>query len=211
MSKQEKKPINLGLIGAFVAITIAVLALAMAGQVMTTMLTTDDVILIIKNNPQLFPTTEPYDPTDIMTALGQLEVKVNDNRAEYTREIVQVKKDLQKAQIGTGDPEREGLNVQRGTGTSPILTITLEATEYIKGEIIFIEGTGNPGQPITATMCLPTEEFKICPKRTVHGQIDKRGTYTMGFSTTFDDPLGIWNLFVKSDGETSETLSFILK
>ena len=155
--------------------------------------------------------TEPYDNDVNSQAHIHLNARLDDQRAEYTREIVAVKKDLQNAQIGTGDAQKDKLDEQRGSGTSPSLTIALASTEYLKGEIIFIEGTANPGQPITATICLPVQDFEICHKRTVHGQVDKRGTYTMGFATDFDDPLGIWNVYVKSDGQTSETLSFILK
>jgi len=196
--------INYGLITGFVAIVIAVTALGIAGQ---TMLNTDLATDLAHSHPggQLTH-TEPFDDTDLMQVIADLELELIDQRIEYTKEIVQVKKDLQKAQIGTGDPERDELDVQRGTGTSPKITITLDSSEFIRGEIIWISGTGEPLQQIQATITDPNLN-----KRFPNASIDRNGSFKIAYTTDFDSLIGTYTVYVKSQGENSQTLSFSLK
>jgi len=149
---------------------------------------------------------EPFDDSDILKVLMTIESDMVDQRAEYTREIVQVKKDLQNAQIGTGDAQKDKLDEQSGTGTSPVLTINLDAKEFIRGEIIWISGTGEPLQPIQATIT-----DADLNKRYPNASVDKIGNFKLAYTTDFDSPIGTYTVFVKSSGDRSQTLSFVLK
>ncbi len=149
---------------------------------------------------------EPFDNTENLQALTNLELKVDSQREEYTREIVITRKILQDAQIGTGDPQKDKLDEQSGTGTSPILTIHLDSKEFIQGEIIWISGTGEPLQPIQATITDANLN-----KRYPNASVDKNGSYKVAYTTDFDSPKGTYTVFVKSSGDTSQTLSFTLK
>ena len=149
---------------------------------------------------------EPFDDSDILQSLANIDNTLIDQRAEYTREIVQVKKDLSLAQIGTGDQQKDKLKEQTGTGTSPKITIHLDSNEYIRGEIIWISGTADPLQPVQATVKDPN--FKT---RTPNASADSRGLFKVALTTNFDSILGTYTVFVRSQGEVSQTLSFVLK
>ncbi len=149
---------------------------------------------------------EPFDASDILIALGRIDTDLMEQREEYTREIVMTRKILQDAQIGTGDDARDKLDEQSGTGTSPILTIHLDSKEFIRGEIIWISGTGEPLQPIQATIT-----DSDLQKRYPNASVDKIGNFKIAYTTDFESPLGTYTVFVKSSGETSQTLSFNLK
>lgn len=149
---------------------------------------------------------EPFDNAENLQALTNLEAKIDEQRLEYTREIVAVKLDLANAQIGTGDAQRDSLDEQTGSGTSPKLSIHLDSNEFIKGEIIWISGTADPLLPIQATITDPNGN-----KRYPNASVDKNGSYKLAYTTDFDSLLGQYKVFVKSQGESSQTLSFILK
>jgi len=151
------------------------------------------------------PHTQPFDNTENLQALTNLELKIDDQRAEYTREIVQVKRDLQNAQIGTGDQARDDLNQQSGTGTTPKLTIHLDSNEFIRGEIIWISGTSEPLKSVESTITDPNLR-----QTSPTANADQRGNFKIGFATEFDDPLGTYTVYVRSQGERSQTLSFVL-
>ncbi len=149
---------------------------------------------------------EPFDDSDILKVLMTLESDLVDQRAEYTREIVMTRKILQDAQIGTGDQARDKLDEQSGKGSSPALTIHLDASEFIKGEIIWISGTGEPLQPIQATITDANLN-----KRYPNASVDKIGNFKVAYTTDFESPVGTYTVFVKSSGETSQILSFIVR
>jgi len=158
------------------------------------------------NSHPIPPPPIPFDDSDILQALTDFELSLIDQRNEYTREIVQTRKLLQDAQIGTGDSQKDKLNEQTGTGTSPKLTIHLDSNEYIRGEIIWISGTSDPSTPVEATVTNPN-----LGKRYPNASTDIRGDFKIGVFTDFDSPLGTYTVFVRSQGEISQTLSFNLK
>ena len=152
------------------------------------------------------PHTEAFDDSDVLKAITQLETKVDEQRAEYTREIVQTRKLLQDAQIGTGDKERDELDEQTGSGTSPRLTIHLDSNEFLRGEIIWISRTADPLKQVEATITDPN-----LSKRHPNASIDRNGSFKIGYTTDFESALGTYTVYVRSQGEISQTLSFVLK
>ena len=152
------------------------------------------------------PHTEAFDDTEILQALTNIDLKFIDQRNEYTREIVQTRKLLDNAQIGTGDAQKDKLDEQTGSGTTPKLTIHLDSKEFIRGEIIWISGTAAPLNPVEATIT-----DAILNKRYPTANADKQGNYKIAYTTNFDSPYGTYTLFVKSQGDSSQILSFVLK
>ncbi len=149
---------------------------------------------------------EPFDDSDILQELVSIELKFIDQRNEYTREIVQTRKLLENAQIGTGDQQKDKLDEQSGSGTTPKLTIHLDSKEFIRGEIIWISGTAEPLKPLEAIIT-----DAILNKRYPTANADKQGNYKIAYTTNFDSPFGTYTVFVKSQGESSQILSFVLK
>ncbi len=152
------------------------------------------------------PHTEAFDDTEILQALVNIDLKFIDQRNEYTREIVQTRKLLDNAQIGTGDQQKDKLDEQSGSGTTPKLTIHLDSKEFIRGEIIWISGTAEPSTPVEAVVT-----DAILNKRYPTANADQNGNYKIAYTTNFDSPYGSYTLFVKSQGDSSQILSFVLK
>ncbi len=150
--------------------------------------------------------TAPFDDSDILQALVNIDLKFIDQRNEYTREIVQTRKLLENAQVGTGDSQKDKLDEQTGSGTTPKLTIHLDSNEFIRGEIIWISGTAEPLLPVEATIT-----DAILNKRYPTANADKQGNYKIAYTTNFDSPFGTYTVYVKSQGDSSQILSFVLK
>jgi len=201
------KGINYGLIVAFVGIIGSALAIGLAGNTMLNLNELETQVEANKANA-ISALTRPdseFDDTDILQALANIELEQIDQRNEYTREIVQTRKLLQDAQIGTGDSQLDKLDEQSGTGTSPKLTIHLDSSEFIRGEIIWVSGTSDPKVNVEATVTDPK-----LSKRSPNGQSDQRGEWKIAIITKFDSPLGTYTVYVRSQGELSQTLSFVL-
>ncbi len=129
-------------------------------------------------------------------------------------EIIKNKKLLQLAQLGTGDTDIEKLKEQ-GTKGDFGITIHLDSDVFLRGEIVWISGTSEPGKPVTAVIRHPNiDRIDISERAYITeptANADQQGNFKIGFATKFDSRLGEFTLYVKSQGKTSNELSFTLK
>ena len=139
-----------------------------------------------------------------------LEMQATDQL--HQDEIIKNKKALGLAKMGAGDPDIE--EDQDTTGDFGI-TIHLDSDVFLRGEIVWISGTAEPGKPVTAVVRHPNID-QVSITETPYfteptANADQQGNYKIGFATKFDSRLGEFTLYVKSQGKTSNELSFTLK
>jgi len=144
--------------------------------------------------------------------LNKTLLEVQATQQLHQDEIIKNKKALQLAKMGAGDPEiEEGQDTQGDFG----ITIHLDSDVFLRGEIVWISGTAEPSQPVEAVIRHP----KINPidnSETAYftgptANADQQGNYKIGFATKFDQRLGEFTIYVKSQGKTSNELTFTLK
>lgn len=127
------------------------------------------------------------------------EVKLNFD------EITKTKRDIKnKFPQGANVPD-EG---QTTGATTPFLTLTMDKTEFLAGEIIQFRGMAIPTHSIQITLKLPDrtlEPIVISKTDIVDGQ------YTAEFQTKFDSPKGTWTAYARQLGDQTNTISFILE
>jgi len=216
----EKLPLYVGII----AIVIGLLAIGVAGQTM----------MVLSNSPAGHGHEKPVaSEEDVDWLLEGAVNSINNDVVFETRtqglmanvtilqetlqlhqdEIVKNKKLLQNAQIGTGDEQKDKLDEQSTTGDFGI-TINLAAKTFFRGDIIWVSGTSEALKPIEAIVLHPKiDPVDIMEKSYYTGptaNADKNGNYNLGFATDFDSRIGLYEVYVKSQGKTSDKLTFEL-
>ena len=218
---------------SIVAIAISVVAIAVAGFSIVTQETTDTSDFVLVSDQKEFVTTvtdlldgiqEPcyQDPdciqyfarkfvtesqvnlviNDIVSVQDQHQIEIITNRDNF--------KDNHPFDFEPedfDDPPIEGEQISPLVGVGHQITIELEKTEWLKGELVSISGNARVAQgQVQLTITQPDGDV-----RSLNAIVTDEGKYQIFFGTDFKlSPLGEYTVFVQQRNSTSETISFIL-
>jgi len=93
------------------------------------------------------------------------------------------------------------------TPFAPVLTLTIQKTEYGLGQTLIFSGSGVPG----TTAILNVIKAGGCGQNDVcsdWAKIDNNGSYRIEFPTEFNDTPGTWRAYVRVGDLRSETVTF---
>lgn len=139
-----------------------------------------------------------------LTAELRNETKaLRDYDQTITQNIASINKRLANTPTGSDkDPQDESPS---GAGSIPSLTISLTADKFHRGEIVWINGSTGPRDRVESSILDPTGRI-----HTPTQNADKNGQFTIAWFNDLNDPLGFYKVFVESNNQKSEVLSFEL-
>lgn len=149
--------------------------------------TDENMILILKSTD--------YD-------ISELTNKTNDKFVIFQNEIVKIKNDIRNKFPQASSVEKEE---QKTIATTPFLTLKMDQTEFLLGELITFTGIASPNYPIMITIKLADRTLESVP---VSKTSIINGEYFAEFQTSFDDPIGAWQVYARQLGDQTKTLTF---
>ena len=117
-------------------------------------------------------------------------------------EIVKIKNDIRNKFPQASSVEKEE---QETIASTPFLTLKMDQTEFLLGEIITFRGNASPNYPIMITIKLPDRTLESVP---VSKTAIINGEYSGEFQTSFDDPKGTWQVYARQLGDQTKTITF---
>ena len=137
--------------------------------------------------------------------LNKTKDNIEEKFSTFQNEIVSIKKDIKSKFPQASDVEEEE---QTSIGTTPFLTLKMDQTEFLLGEVIVFHGIASPTHPVLITLKLPdrTLESIAVSKTTIIN-----GEYTVEFQTKFDSPKGTWQVYARQLSDQTKTLTFIVE
>jgi len=120
----------------------------------------------------------------------------------FQNEIVKIKNDIRNKFPQASTVEQEEQTVISET---PFLTLTIEKTEWLLGDILVFTGAAHPSDLVSITIKLPDRTLlqgTALPSDIVNGM------YRIEIATSFDHSPGTWVVFAKQAREQSNTITF---
>jgi len=217
---------------SFAAIAISVAALAIAGiSIATPQADTSDFVL--KSEQKEFVTTvtglldgmqEPcYQDPDCVQFFArkfvtedQVNLVINDIVSVQDQHQIEIVKNRDQIKDNHPvdfvpeefeDPPVEGVQITPLVGVGHQITVNLEKSEWLKGELVSISGAARVAQgQVLLTITQPDGDV-----RNLNAIVTDDGKYQIYFGTDFKlSPIGEYTVFVQQRNSTSETISFIL-
>jgi len=138
----------------------------------------------------------------LKTELQLFQNQTDDTFTVFQNEIVKIKNDIRN-KFPQGSPvEKEE---QETIATTPFLTLKMDQTEFLLGEIITFTGIASPNYPIMITIKLADRTLESVP---VSKTDIINGEYSVEFQTSFDDPIGTWQVYARQLGDQTKTITF---
>ena len=130
------------------------------------------------------------------------QTETNERFSTFQNEIVAIKKDIKNK-----FPQASTVETQKQTsiGTTPFLTLKMDQTEFLLGEIIQFHGNASPTHAVIITIKLPDrmlESVAVSKSNIINGE------YTAEFQTRFDDAKGTWQVYARQLDDQTKTLTF---
>jgi len=120
----------------------------------------------------------------------------------FQNEIVKIKNDIRNKFPQAANVEEEE---QTAISETPFLTLTIEKTEWLLGDILVFTGAAHPSDLVSITIKLP--DRTLLQGTALPGDI-VNGMYRIEIATHFDHAPGTWTVFAKQGREQSTTLIF---
>ena len=139
---------------------------------------------------------------------GELNKTKNDIETKFDtfqNEIVKIKIDIKNKFPQASDVETQE---QTSTSSTPFLTLTMDQTEFLVGEVITFRGMATPTQAVIITLKLPDRTLEAIG---VSKEAIINGEYTAEFQTKFDSPLGTWQVYARQLDDQTKTLTFTVE
>ena len=134
--------------------------------------------------------------------LNQTNDDIEANFITFQNEIVKIKKDIKSKFPQASEVEQQE---QTSISTTPFLTLKMDQTEFLVGEVIVFHGIASPTHPVIITVKLPDrtlESVAVSKTAIINGE------YTAEFQTQFDSPKGTWQVYARQLSDQTKTLTF---
>lgn len=138
------------------------------------------------NNTDLIGELEDYDQI-ITTQIGNIRLDIKN-----------------KFPMGSSIPDQGSTS---GSST-PFLTLTMDKTEFVLGNVVIFTGTANLNDPVFLTLKLPDrslDSLAISKAQLIDG------TFSANFTLRLDDPIGTWQVYARQVSEQTKTITFTVE
>jgi len=134
--------------------------------------------------------------------LSELGNQTNDKFNIFQNEIVKIKTDIKNKFPQASQVVQQE---QSSIASTPFLTLEMDQTEFLLGEIIRFNGVASPTHAVIITVKLADrtlESVAVSKSEIINGE------YTAEFQTRFDDPKGTWQVYARQSDDQTKTLTF---
>jgi len=145
----------------------------------------------------------------ILFALNQINIvqsnsqnETNDKFDIFQNEIVKIKTDIKNKFPQASQVMQQE---QSSIASTPFLTLEMDQTNFLLGEIIMFHGVASPTHAVIITIKLPDrvlESVAVSRTEIINGE------YSAEFQTRFDDPKGTWQVYARQSDDQTKTLTF---
>jgi len=120
----------------------------------------------------------------------------------FQNEIVKIKTDIKNKFPQASQVIQQE---QSSIASTPFLTLEMDQTDFLLGEIIRFHGVASPTHAVIITIKLPDrmlESVAISRTEIINGE------YAGEFQTRFDDAKGTWQVYARQLDDQTKTLTF---
>ena len=94
------------------------------------------------------------------------------------------------------------------TLTSPFLSLKMDKTEFVLGNVVIFTGTAHPNDSIQITI---KDSDRMLIPIVVSKTMIIDGSYTANYTLRLDDPIGTWQVYARQQSDQTKTLSFTVE
>jgi len=91
---------------------------------------------------------------------------------------------------------------------TPFLTLKMEKTDYVLGNVVFFMGTAQPNDPVFITLKDSSRSLWQIP---ISSTMIIDGSYMTNYTLRLDDPVGVWQVYARQISDTTKTLTFTVE
>jgi len=120
----------------------------------------------------------------------------------FQNEIVKIKTDIKNKFPQASQVVQQE---QSSIASTPFLTLEMDQTDFLLGEIIRFHGVASPTHAVIITIKLADrtlESVAVSKSEIINGE------YTAEFQTRFDDAKGTWQVYARQSDDQTKTLTF---
>jgi len=88
---------------------------------------------------------------------------------------------------------------------TPFLTLKMEKTDYVLGNVVFFMGTAQPNDPVFITLKDSSRSLWQIP---ISSSMIIDGSYMTNYTIRLDDPVGVWQVYARQLSDQTKTLTF---
>jgi len=136
------------------------------------------------------------------SVLQLFQNQTNDKFDIFQNEIVKIKTDIKNKFPQASQVVQQE---QSSIASTPFLTLEMDQTDFLLGEIIRFHGVASPTHAVIITVKLADrtlESVAVSKSEIINGE------YTAEFQTRFDDPKGTWQVYARQSDDQTKTISF---
>jgi len=92
--------------------------------------------------------------------------------------------------------------------STPFLTLKMDKTEFVLGNIVIFTGTATPNNPIFITV---KDSERVLTAIPVSKTEIINGAYIANYTLRLDDPIGVWEVYARQVSEQTKTITFTVE
>jgi len=132
-------------------------------------------------------------------------IELEDYDQIITTQIGNIRQDIKnKFPMASNVPDQGSTS---GAST-PFLTLKMDKTEFVLGNVVFFTGTATPNNPIFITV---KDSERVLTAIPVSKTEIINGAYIANYTLRLDDPIGVWEVYARQVSEQTRTITFTVE